>query len=432
MIKTLTGAILDLDNLRTVDIRSQDIAAGLSKECRFAGQIPKFYCPTPEQRILTADLQWIPAGDIKPATSILAFDEYPHELGMANVPRRRFRHGRITHSQMQRALVYELQLADGTTLTCSSEHPWIVATKQSRNQVWMKTRDIASDIRLGRKRYLPRFMPTWKFDSSYQSGWLAGMFDGEGTFSHKDRRGTQCSIAQKGQYLLHRIRDSLRSLRVAFNEYIHPDNGVTNIQLKGGWRETARLIGTIRPMRLANSFAKALREGEFTKQMDGMRDLVKVESANIVGEQWVVGLETTTHTYLCEGFGAHNSVAEHSIHMARAAPLHLRKWCLLHDASEAYMKDLPRPLKRRYPQYLEDERRLMLVIASRYGLCWPMPNEVKDLDNAMLQTEFQHFRPNDSWTIDIPNVAPLKVRLEFWQPDLAERFFLQELFQCMT
>src|SRR5271165_5200280 len=46
-----------------------------------------------------------------------------------------------------------------------------------------------------------------------------------------------------------------------------------------------------------------------------------------------------------------SSVAEHSIAVARLLPANLKLFGLLHDASEAYLADLPRPVKAGLPEY---------------------------------------------------------------------------------
>jgi len=72
---------------------------------------------------------------------------------------------------------------------------------------------------------------------------------------------------------------------------------------------------------------------------------------------------------------------------------------LLHDASEAYLGDIPRPLKI-HPQfafYREAEMRAEAVIAKRFGLLYPMPATVKQADDAELSNEldFRRYEPHD-------------------------------------
>jgi hypothetical protein len=90
------------------------------------------------------------------------------------------------------------------------------------------------------------------------------------------------------------------------------------------------------------------------------------------------------------------SVAEHSVRVSwllierhpDRPDLHL--WGLLHDASEAYLVDLPRPLKQ-LPglgeAYLAVERAVMAAVCQRWGLAAEMPPEVRHADDVLLATE---------------------------------------------
>ncbi len=81
------------------------------------------------------------------------------------------------------------------------------------------------------------------------------------------------------------------------------------------------------------------------------------------------------------------SVAEHSVRISRAVPPQHALWGLLHDAAEAYISDLPRPIKRQMPDFVAFEDRLLERIMACYGLPWPMPDEVKRADDVLLATE---------------------------------------------
>lgn len=92
-------------------------------------------------------------------------------------------------------------------------------------------------------------------------------------------------------------------------------------------------------------------------------------------------------------FGGHlpifYSVAEHSINCARLVPDNLKLEALLHDASEAYLMDLPRPIKNNMPQYKEIEENLMKLIFDKFGLIYPLHEKVKLQDEIMLQYEWE-------------------------------------------
>ena len=81
---------------------------------------------------------------------------------------------------------------------------------------------------------------------------------------------------------------------------------------------------------------------------------------------------------LCRG-GGHlkyfYSVAQHSLNCAHEAKARgysnqVTLACLLHDASEAYISDIIRPVKAYLPQYIEIESNIMDAIFQKYGLAF--------------------------------------------------------------
>lgn len=125
------------------------------------------------------------------------------------------------------------------------------------------------------------------------------------------------------------------------------------------------------------------------------------------------------------------SVAEHSVIMSYIVPERLALTALLHDATEAYVVDVPRPLKPFLAGYKEIEHRVWLAIAARYGLPEDLPAEIKEADNAMLLAEQKQIMapPPADWCV--PGVAA-NVPINCWSPDVAERRFLQRFRELMN
>ncbi len=95
-------------------------------------------------------------------------------------------------------------------------------------------------------------------------------------------------------------------------------------------------------------------------------------------------------------FKAFYSVGQHSINCAREARARgysrkIQLACLLHDASEAYLSDVTRPVKQEMPRYREIEEPLQALIWHKY-LEVPLTKQEEDLvfeiDDAMLAHEF--------------------------------------------
>lgn len=122
------------------------------------------------------------------------------------------------------------------------------------------------------------------------------------------------------------------------------------------------------------------------------------------------------------------SVAEHCVLMSYAVRPVNALWALLHDATEAYVGDMVRPLKHAMPAYREAEDRLMLAICDRFGLSYRCPHEVKAADNRILRDERDALMstPPLPW-LSIEQVEPLGVKIEGWSPAEAKERFLIRL-----
>lgn len=100
-----------------------------------------------------------------------------------------------------------------------------------------------------------------------------------------------------------------------------------------------------------------------------------------------------------------------------------RLWALLHDASEAYLSDIARPVKHAGgfgEVYRACELALMEAVCERFELDPTEPPEIKAVDTLMLFAEMRDLMPNDP-----PEGADmLDIEIDPWTPEYAERTFL--------
>jgi len=125
------------------------------------------------------------------------------------------------------------------------------------------------------------------------------------------------------------------------------------------------------------------------------------------------------------------SVAEHSVLVSWHLPRELRLWGLLHDASEAYLVDVPRPLKPSLPGYYDLEAAVMAQVCERFGLPVEMPPRVKEIDNRILVDESQQNMAPCVVPWNLP-YQPLGIRLKYWSPAEAEQEFLEMFWTLAT
>jgi 5'-deoxynucleotidase YfbR-like HD superfamily hydrolase len=138
-------------------------------------------------------------------------------------------------------------------------------------------------------------------------------------------------------------------------------------------------------------------------------------------------------------FGGHcrafYSVAQHSclvsdLVAAQRVDVSDRLWALLHDAPEAYLVDLPHPLKHRSALgsvYRDAEARLQAAICQRFGLPNDPPSSLKPIDRALLATERQALATVAWHWPELDGAEPLDLTIEPWSPSRAAEEFRARL-----
>lgn len=133
--------------------------------------------------------------------------------------------------------------------------------------------------------------------------------------------------------------------------------------------------------------------------------------------------------------GWHYSVAQHSVLVSRLVPAEAALWGLLHDAAEAYIKDIPRPLKDLFGvTYRMLEAGILAAVASQFNLALPIPAAVHEADNRLLMTERAVLLPAGvdlpgPWGADAPPYPG--VQIERWTPPRAEEEFLSRFWELI-
>lgn len=136
---------------------------------------------------------------------------------------------------------------------------------------------------------------------------------------------------------------------------------------------------------------------------------------------------------ICRGNGhvkTFFSVGQHCINAAKEAAL--RGYsprailaCLLHDAGECYMSDVPRPFKQVLPFYIEAENRLLDLVYEKF-LGSPLTEEeqqqVKSVDNDLLYYDLKILLNE---VLDIPAPAlQIELHYDFVPFELVEQEYL--------
>ena len=137
-------------------------------------------------------------------------------------------------------------------------------------------------------------------------------------------------------------------------------------------------------------------------------------------------------------FAAHGrgsySVAEHSIYVSQRAQelgspdqrRDLARWGLLHDATEAYMPDMPSPIKLCLPDFMAMEEKIKDSIMDAFELPREFHPLIEEVDKGIRGSEiawlFTSLKGDDVWADDIYGIE-----ITPWPPAYTRQRFL-ELF----
>jgi hypothetical protein len=126
------------------------------------------------------------------------------------------------------------------------------------------------------------------------------------------------------------------------------------------------------------------------------------------------------------------SVAQHSVLVSYLCNQEDSLWGLLHDATEAYLVDVPSPLKRsgKFDAYLEFEKNMQTAICKRFGLEDKEPPSVKKADSLLLATEARDLMSplREDWVYP---VRPLPMKIDPLLPEEAELLFLNRFYDLI-
>jgi Family of unknown function (DUF6424) len=260
------------------------------------------FCVSADMRVLTADLRWIPAGEVRVGDHLAGFDESIPASG-----RRHWRRSVVERAEVITRPCYAVVFADGSEVRATADHLWLACGPAGSGYAtagWYRTDALVS--RQGGARAIVKPVGLWSEDTSWEAGYLAAAFDGEGHLIHGVKGdgvghggGQQVGIvfSQRDNEMYAEVVRCLKVLGFTFREETRPAVRQVIIAQR---HEVLRFLGSIRPRRLLAQF-----KFEWLCQFNAL-ERVRVKEVRYVGERPVAVLTTSTGTYIAEGLAAHN------------------------------------------------------------------------------------------------------------------------------
>lgn len=274
-------------------------------------------CVHPDTPILCADMVWRDARDLKAGQEIVAFDEEATESGRGKNARS-YRTAVIEGNMLTEKPSMRLTTDIGDPIEASVDHPWLVWRRRKKavhgdsnmGLVWAETHELAVGDQIA------YFGAPWVREESRDAGWLAGLFDGEGslcinTSNHGDAgRGIELTISQNDGVVLDKIKQLLGDRGFSFSEANptptgHGSGRCMKLRLNGGFPEVMRFLGTIGPERMLLKAAdcyegRGLRKGQ-------SYELATVTSIEDIGMNPISSIKTSGGTFITGGYLSHNT-----------------------------------------------------------------------------------------------------------------------------
>ena len=247
------------------------------------------YCCTPQTKVLTADLQWVPVRSLRVGDDIIGFDELAPGGTRGNG--RAWRNTKVTATSIISAPTYEVN-TDRGVVTCTGAQMWLV-DKQHRGMQWARTDALQPGDQI-------RYMGDWEVEDSQDVGYVSGIFDGEGWLT-VGPHGYWLGFDQKPGPVLDKAVAILEARKFQLSKTPHPC-GTVAVRVLGGVTEIMRCLGIFRPVRLLPKFYSTLDGRKLPR-----KQLVEVISVEECGVQDVVALATSTKTLMAEGMFSHNT-----------------------------------------------------------------------------------------------------------------------------
>ncbi|MGH3812685.1 MAG: N-acetylmuramoyl-L-alanine amidase [Pseudonocardiaceae bacterium] len=283
---TVRTAILHVDAGNAYDLFAyfRDRSGGIESHFHIAKDGT---CLIPSHRVLTASLEWVPGGTLQVGDALVGFDE--------SGAHRRYRRAVVEAIAFDRAPVYAVVMEDERIIYTTGDHRWL--TQRNERWCWRQTVNPSGHTLAGAK--VPLLAHPWDVATDYESGWLAGILDGEGTLNRHHRM----TFAQRPGKVLDRAIDYLIKHDVTHTvSQVKAGADCMAVGLGGPLWQRLTTLGRMQPSRLIPKVDPDAF-GQMQKQPWGLH---KVLAVYPVGEREIVRMQTSARTFLAEGYPMHN------------------------------------------------------------------------------------------------------------------------------
>lgn len=266
------------------------------------------FCQHPNTKVLTADLRWLTLDEIEIGQEIVAVDE--------NIPGRKWTERKMRTGVVEKKIeifapAFLLKMDDGRELIATEQHRYLSKLRGGSLVGWRtvkKTR--VGDV----VRYITK---PWT-EGTFEDGWFGGIIDGEGCLRFKNHSGVEVAVVQRLSPLWedmqqYAVRNKYSARIDSVDKRKNSDGNTSKFGNNPVGRlefsrmdEVFRLLGQTRPKRF---IGKRFWEGKTLPGRSTGIGWATVVSMESLPPQRMIDLQTSTKTFIANGFVSHNSTA---------------------------------------------------------------------------------------------------------------------------
>lgn len=255
-----------------------------------------WYCLHPDHEVMLSDMTYKRLGDVEEGEELCGFEEHVSDGNSRKYAKSLVE--KVTHDE---AYLYEVKCTDGAVFHCTGDHLWLVKTIGT-GYIWKTTKELRPDIDRPMK-----VNTVTHPDTSYEAGYLGGVFDGEGhVYQYKNagkQGGLTVRFTQKDNELLEKARRCLDKLDVQYSVHKCERDGLCNIIILGSTADKISFLIKVGAQRLLNKIEPESL-GRLRKPFNS--EEVFIESVEDYGVDEIVRIQTSTSTMIVDGFAHHN------------------------------------------------------------------------------------------------------------------------------
>lgn len=264
------------------------------------------HCTTPDHRTLTKDLRWVELGSLKVGDELVAFDEEP----LPGKRARDYKTAVVQRIEFAMEPVFRVILDNEEEIVTTAEHRWLTTPLAFRTWRWTRTDQLRSAFAYGGRwpTRAARILPLFEGATDYDSGWLAGLLDGEGSLG----ANTTLHFSQRPGIVLDTALDLLAKKARPFSLRLVSDinagglgrKDCLTVHIRGPLAERLAFLGSLRPKRLLGKLDPDTF-GRMNRLSNGNESH---EIGNVIpaGIREIVKVTTSTGTLFIDGYPMHN------------------------------------------------------------------------------------------------------------------------------